>query len=1027
MAWQLIYTSAPRLLEAGRSGFGSVARHRQISPLLVSAIERASQFSRQPGMDPGRVIFSHRMIPISGGRFHVLSCIRDAGADYTGRTNHIAHHVIAEAREVAQLGAQGASPADVLLTMAWVAKWDEPPLYFETADEVHLANFAPQTAADGAHWAPVTGSAAHAWLLATGEASRGAYVIPPPRVDLRWLFADSLRLAPERLWQIAFTTSLQSKDEISDYRWIGLDADSPLRTETGASGRAVLDLTQPHLLPVPEPASNPPAAHPADAKMPVTAGAGGNLLSSGSGRYATQSIPAAPELVASRPPSPRVENLPTFAPSTARRRLPVWIIWTLAAVLAVIGLVFGVYLPWARLADLRRQIARTLKWSDYFSDQSLDPIARNLLPDSKSWPDAEETAKALNRIATALMHGQLEDITPDDERQLHALTGRRDPPPLPDLTRLQSLLEAARERNQWKPALKFAKEAVQLQQTTSDEINSAIPSPPYDKLNKALRARADRRIAEAEYDLLAHHRSIQPPESIAVFKKSLLELKTRMTPGNDQALNFIAKADAIVALWELTESTSSSASEKIAAIRKSDGENAAKWPAWLLKKVIAQIGTYEDKFVSTSPAAARNRSVAPSVPLYVVSDAASLKDANFHELRGKLTYFLQSPANGERRQLRDPGNEGKLRLNISEDPLFLVNEAISQITPERGAEALPTPFILIAQDSSDHDVIQIWVAAGSDKPFYPDRKTSMTRAANLLSVNLDDLSLPGVFQTPLRLRLPDEYDASGKSNGSLPLVDGKADLGGLLREAAEKREAKEKEIENLKRALTLRNEDPKADFANRKYLVIQAARLDDELRKKDSQASKDLGKDSAPPVQQCGNLIVAITRPAQFSGADKLFEIGSQLSKLSPDKDESLKGELLSAASANTALAITTLSEELQKVRASQPRSQEEMGLRDQEVERLKRNKDRYEPTLLRLKEVIDSLLPETSQAKAAREIAEGQLREKLKSAGKELEQISADPLLSLPRDSAPAGTYRLMARTAQGGEALLLKLDVAP
>jgi len=82
---------------------------------------------------------------------------------------------------------------------------------------------------------------------------------------------------------------------------------------------------------------------------------------------------------------------------------------------------------------------------------------------------------------------------------------------------------------------------------------------------------------------------------------------------------------------------------------------------------------------------------------------------------------------------------------------------------------------------------------------------------------------------------------------------------------------------------------------------------------------------------------------------------------------------------------------------------------------------------LIRLKELIDSVLPETSQGKAARDIAEAQIREKLKSAGKELEEISADPLLSLPRDGAPVGTYRLLARTAQGGEALLLKLDVAP
>ncbi|MCA1964412.1 MAG: hypothetical protein LDL31_10745, partial [Prosthecobacter sp.] len=127
MASQLIYTSAPRLLEAGRTGFGTVARHRAVSGLLVASIERVSQFGRGPGQNPRRVVLSHRILHAGAGSYHVFSCIRDAGSDYTGRTNHLAHHLIADAREARAAAEVGLTPANILQQMRWRSTWTEPP------------------------------------------------------------------------------------------------------------------------------------------------------------------------------------------------------------------------------------------------------------------------------------------------------------------------------------------------------------------------------------------------------------------------------------------------------------------------------------------------------------------------------------------------------------------------------------------------------------------------------------------------------------------------------------------------------------------------------------------------------------------------------------------------------------------------------------------------------------------------------------------------------------------------------------
>lgn len=273
MAWQLIYTSAPRLLEAGRTGFGTVARHRAVSGMLVSIVERFSQFARLPGYDPRRVVHTYRILTVGSGSYHVFSCLQDAGSDYTGRTNHLAQHVIAEAREIRALTASGLTPADILLAIPWRSTWTEVPRFLDPAEEIDLAGLRPATTSA---WTTATGNPAYARLLCTPQALKGCYLIPPPGVSVLELFREAMMEAPQAGWQTSFTTTLEPNDEVGDFRWIGLPPGSPLRSQAETSNRPLLDLTQPaKLLAPPEPpaklvpATPEPDAAPASLEVPV--------------------------------------------------------------------------------------------------------------------------------------------------------------------------------------------------------------------------------------------------------------------------------------------------------------------------------------------------------------------------------------------------------------------------------------------------------------------------------------------------------------------------------------------------------------------------------------------------------------------------------------------------------------------------------------------------------------------------------------------------------------------------------------
>jgi hypothetical protein len=248
MAWQLIYTSAPRLLDAGRTGFGTVARHRAISGILSSAVERFSQFARQPGHDPKRVIYSHRIVTAGAGTYHVLSCIRDCGSDYTGRTSHIAHHLIAELKEIRGLVAHGITPADILLGMDWRSSWSSSPRFLDPGDEISLMEMSSRP---GAEWQQETGMQANARLPYHANARRGCYFILPARGNALKLFHESLCEDRQGSWEVTFTTCLEPGDDIGDFRWLGVAATSPQRPQEESATRPIFDLTQPGKLPAP--------------------------------------------------------------------------------------------------------------------------------------------------------------------------------------------------------------------------------------------------------------------------------------------------------------------------------------------------------------------------------------------------------------------------------------------------------------------------------------------------------------------------------------------------------------------------------------------------------------------------------------------------------------------------------------------------------------------------------------------------------------------------------------------------------
>jgi hypothetical protein len=388
MAQQLVYTSAGKLLDAGRSGFGTVARSKTLSPLLVSAIERVSQFANIRGTDRSRVIFVHRRIIAANNRIHLLSRIADAGADYTGRTNHIAHHLIVTQEEMTRAAARGITPADVLRQFQWLARWEGAPRFYGPEDDVSLERSVQPLGRASARkeWTRLTGNSLHARLLAWDGAPRNGVLLIPRSIEPLPLLAEALAEFGPQSWSRTFTTNLETTDEMSDIDWVVSSPENFREIEARCGARPRLDLSQPQGMPVPP--ELVASKQGTQETRPVSAASTQPAATS-----TPQAGPATQVKIRETSTVGRSRSMPLpEAPTKSRKSLAITI--AAAAALVLVGVIVWKTIPEksdrehvseVRVTPQDRDLAKTILTDENISPEKAEEFVKSVSEDPKAW------------------------------------------------------------------------------------------------------------------------------------------------------------------------------------------------------------------------------------------------------------------------------------------------------------------------------------------------------------------------------------------------------------------------------------------------------------------------------------------------------------------------------------------------------------------------------------------------------------------------------------------------------------------
>ncbi len=196
-----------------------------------------------------RPIHCCRIIDVRGTRYHVLSRIQDAGLDFTGRTNFVAHHLVFTPEEVREFP----SPAVILRDWTgWAKSWSQEPLILDTEDWSSLKALHKIGLLPAARWQQLTGDSANGYGLLDYRSGIVFCVDGVSGEEVLGLIGESLELLELRdpshdfratRWQYTFTTSLQEQDTTADFRWRCFHSDNPASARfTGLDRRSLIEI-----------------------------------------------------------------------------------------------------------------------------------------------------------------------------------------------------------------------------------------------------------------------------------------------------------------------------------------------------------------------------------------------------------------------------------------------------------------------------------------------------------------------------------------------------------------------------------------------------------------------------------------------------------------------------------------------------------------------------------------------------------------------------------------------------------------
>ncbi len=997
MAWQLIYTSAPRLLEAGRSGFGTVARHRAIHPILAAALERDSQFDRSAVR--GRVVFAHRIVAAGGSRFHVLSCIRETGADYTGRTNHIAHHLIIDPREVSLLGIAAPTPVDICRGMSWRTAWPDAPKWLDASEEISLTQFHSATTPGGA-WQAIAGDARYAGVLRPATSS---VLIVPPDADALALFAESLTAAASQAWQATFNNCIQPTDDLSEFRWIAVEAASALR-ERAVGGRTILDLTAPETLPAP-PESRSKLFIPApDAVLPAP-----SSLAQKSAKPVGNLFDA--QLAAH---APRAQK--------GHRRKSGLLPYIVVLVLLAAGAAYWGFPLVAEAPELtaqRTKIREDVKAA--FNGSGIEEAEALAKARPEQLRAALAIAEAARKTHDALQNHPIGEFSAkaEDARELAKKVSLNIPNSVGQLFDLHSAQWGFRQRTQRiRDATLKSDQLTELESLWTDvNLDSKTLASEQAKLLSE-KTKKSVELLWAERLLAMLETDASPTEKADWFDKQLnshLAALAKSEPAHTKS-QFATSAKKLIEDWKAVEAAESN-SDKISGLVKIEAE---KWPVWLQEKANKQLGKMTPVEHVT---AAEVGAPAVAVPLASKSFEGELIIVTNPTAPNDWTAFAKELDAGNYKLYKDKdkdpiplsGNDsGKFRFQnlTGGDPLFsFVKNGVSFQT-DKAPPAAPYELRL---ERGEKTVIRAWVS---------DRKTPFRSVEGGLARVGDEIQVRDSLAASLcqlAQRRGWALTLTSADWSAAMVGDGKASI-------APKLEALKNDIKklegDLKKLMDVRDKNAFPDklknaikdmekyasecFKKPKKVEEVKKIKDDEQRKKAENEIKQYENAVPPKPTEASSmgefLVLASDGPPRI---DKFYEIGDELKKGAGKKDvESILPKALSE--------IDGVEKELKK------REQVRTGGNENENNAIQKDRDQAKVELARLTRLRAFI-------EAIKKLPEDRKTEAGKIAGIETKIKEAEGN-SLLKPELPPGIYTIFAKLPMNANPLpFIRFTIKP